>query len=217
MCDGERLAPLAWLAGAGYPAESLDKAWRQLVFGAHHDAITGTESDQVYLDLLGGWREAFERGDSVREQAAGFLASLVNTRRKYDGGGAGPDPYRRAVVVFNTLSWPRAGLATLTLTFPEPGVPWLALSDETGAVVPFLAEAIRRHPDHSLASVTITFRAELPALGYRSYRASAGTGSGGEPGSGAGPAPGAGWTAMPGTVIANEAFEVAADPGRGGG
>jgi alpha-mannosidase len=217
VCDGERLATLAWLAGAGYPAESLDKAWRQLVFGAHHDAITGTESDQVYLDLLGGWREAFERGDSVREQAAGFLASLVNTMRKYDGGGAGPDPYRRAVVVFNTLSWPRAGLATLTLTFPEPGVPWLALSDETGAVVPFLAEAIRRHPDHSLASVTITFRAELPALGYRSYRASAGTGSGGEPGSGAGPAPGAGWTAMPGTVIANEAFEVAADPGRGGG
>ena len=62
--DGERLATLAWLAGDGYPAASLDKAWRQLAFGAHHDAITGTESDQVYLDLLGGWREAFERGDS---------------------------------------------------------------------------------------------------------------------------------------------------------
>ena len=33
VCDGERLATLAWLAGDGYPAESLDKAWRQLVFG----------------------------------------------------------------------------------------------------------------------------------------------------------------------------------------
>jgi alpha-mannosidase len=223
VSDGERLATLAWLAGGGYPAESLDKAWRQLVFGAHHDAITGTESDQVYLDLLGGWREAFERGDSVREEAAGFLASLVNTTRKNEGG-AGPDPARRAMVVFNTLSWPRAGLATLTLTFAEPGVPWLALSDETGAAVPFLAEGIRRHPDQSgggrearrrekksLASVTITFRAEVPALGYRSYRVTAAAGSGGEPGSGAG------WTGMPGTVIANEAFEVAADPARGGG
>jgi alpha-mannosidase len=223
VSDGERLATLAWLAGAGYPAESLDKAWRQLVFGAHHDAITGTESDQVYLDLLGGWREAFERGDSVREEAAGFLASLVNTTRKNEGG-AGPDPSRRAVVVFNTLSWPRAGLATLTLTFAEPGVPWLALSDETGTAVPFLAEGIRRHPDQnvggreargrekqSLASVTITFRAEVPALGYRSYRVTATAGSGGEPG------PGAGWTGMPGTVIANEVFEVAADPARGGG
>jgi hypothetical protein len=216
VSDGERLATLAWLAGAGYPAESLDKAWRQLVFGAHHDAITGTESDQVYLDLLGGWREAFERGDSVREEAAGFLASLVNTTRKNESG-PGPDPSRRAVVVFNTLSWPRAGLATLTLAFAEPGVPWLALSDETGTAVPFLAEGIRRHSDSTLASVTITFRAEVPALGYRSYWATAAAGSGGDPGPGAGPAPGAGWTRMPGTVIANEAFEVAADPARGGG
>src|SRR6266498_1234881 len=62
--DGERLATLAWLAGADYPAESLDKAWRQLVFGAHHDAITGTEGDQVYLDLRAGWREAHQRGDA---------------------------------------------------------------------------------------------------------------------------------------------------------
>ena len=63
VLDGERLATLAWLAGADYPAASLDKAWRQLVFGAHHDAITGSEGDQVYLDLLGSWREAWERGD----------------------------------------------------------------------------------------------------------------------------------------------------------
>src|SRR6266851_660333 len=225
--DGERLATLAWLAGAGYPAQSLDKAWRQLVFGAHHDAITGTESDQVYLDLLGGWREAFERGAAAREKAAGFLAGLVNTTRQHEGGGAGVDPARRAVVVFNTLSWPRAGLATLTLEFAEPGAGWLALSGENGDTVPFLAEGIRRHPDHSLASVTITFRAEVPALGYRSYWVSAAApGPGSGRGSGAGGAgtggtgtggTGTGWTAMPGTVIANEAFEAAADPGQGGG
>ena len=32
----------------------------QLAYGAHHDAITGSESDQVYLDLLTGWRDAWE-------------------------------------------------------------------------------------------------------------------------------------------------------------
>src|SRR5580693_1741997 len=47
VLDGERLATLAWLTGAPYPLASLDKAWRQLVFGAHHDAITGSEGDQV--------------------------------------------------------------------------------------------------------------------------------------------------------------------------
>ena len=125
--DGERLATLAWLAGAGYPAASLDKAWRQLAFGAHHDAITGTESDQVYLDLLGGWREAFERGDGARRDAMAHLAALADTRPP-----AGLGRQARPVVVFSTVSWPRAGLATITLAFAEPGPPWLALAGETG-------------------------------------------------------------------------------------
>jgi len=200
--DGERLATLAWLAGAGYPAASLDKAWRQLTFGAHHDAITGTESDQVYLDLLGGWREAFERGDEARREAAAYLAGLADTRPPPGASAAG----RRPVVVFSTVSWPRSGLATITLDFAEPGTPWLALSDETGAGVPFLAEGVRRHPDGSLAGVTITFRADgVPALGYRTYWA----GPAPEPGAG-------GWADEPGTVISNEAFLLEADPARGG-
>ena len=85
--DGERLATLAWLAGARYPAAELDKAWRQLVFGAHHDAITGTEGDQVYLDLLAGWREAYERGDAARREAMGYLAARAATA---GAPGAGP-------------------------------------------------------------------------------------------------------------------------------
>src|SRR5579859_2358373 len=32
VLEGERLSTLAWLAGADYPAESLDKAWRQLAY-----------------------------------------------------------------------------------------------------------------------------------------------------------------------------------------
>ena len=87
VAEGERLATLAWLAGADYPAESLDKAWRQLVFGAHHDAITGTESDQVYLDLLGGWREAWQRGDEVRRDAVSYLAARADTRPPGDQAG----------------------------------------------------------------------------------------------------------------------------------
>src|SRR6185312_769996 len=57
VLDGERFAVFAGLlGGAGYPQAALAKAWVQLAYGAHHDAITGSESDQVYLDLLTGWR-----------------------------------------------------------------------------------------------------------------------------------------------------------------
>ncbi len=215
--EAERLATLAWLAGAHYPAESLDKAWRQLVFGAHHDAITGTESDQVYLDLLGGWREAWQRGDDARRDAAAYLAGLADTRppgRPAARAEARP-PGRpavqaggRALTVFNTLSWARSGLVRAGLEFTAPGPGWIALGDHAGGAVPFLAEADQRHPDGTLAVVTLTFRAaDVPALGYRTYWVT--------PAPRAAPAPD-GWEPQPGTVIENERFLVEADPARGG-
>ena len=164
--DGERLATLAWLAGAEYPAESLDLAWRLLVFGAHHDAITGTESDQVYLDLLAGWREAYERGDAARRAAAGYLASLADT-----SGPAGSHPADgQPVVVFNTLSFARSAMVSVTLPLAGPGAAWVELRDKAGAVVPCLAEGATRSADGTLAGLTLTFRAaDVPALGYRTY------------------------------------------------
>jgi len=201
VAEGERLATLAWLAGAGYPAESLDKAWRQLVFGAHHDAITGTESDQVYLDLLGGWREAWERGAAARRDAAGYLAGQADTTVPHATGASG----LAALAVFNTLSWPRSGLVTAELEFPAPGPAGAGLRDQAGTQVPALAEGAQRHPDGSLARVTLTFRADgVPALGYRTYWVTATSG----------PAPG--WVTQPGTVIENDCFRLAADPAQGG-
>ena len=169
LLDGERLATAAWLAGAPYPAASLDKAWRLLAYGAHHDAITGTEGDQVYLDLLAGWREAFERGAAARRDAAAYLAGLADTASAAAGG---PEPGKRprAVVVFNTLAWPRSGLARISLEFAEQEAGAVALTDDTGAAVGYLAEGMARHADGSLAAVTLTFRAAgIPPMGYRTF------------------------------------------------
>ncbi|HEY2549212.1 MAG TPA: glycoside hydrolase family 38 C-terminal domain-containing protein [Streptosporangiaceae bacterium] len=229
VLDGERLGTLAWLAGASYPAASLDKAWRQLVFGAHHDAITGTEGDQVYLDLLAGWREAYERGDQARRDAARYLAGLADTAaaaRQEAGGWRARDPDASsagqgaltAVAVINTLSFARSAMASVTVGLTEPGTPWLELRDETGALVPFLAEGVRTHPDGSLAALTATFRAaDVPALGYRTLLAWPAraplAGETGRPPGGWAPAPSA---AGDGVTIENEAFLVQADPARGG-
>ena len=104
LLDGERLATLAWLAGASYPAASLDKAWRLLVFGAHHDAITGTEGDQVYLDLLAGWREAWQRGRDGPRRRGGPPGRAGRHGRP---GRARARAWPSWCV--NTLSWPRVG------------------------------------------------------------------------------------------------------------
>jgi alpha-mannosidase len=207
LSEGERFATLAWLAGHPYPAESLDKAWRLLAYGAHHDAITGTESDQVYLDLLAGWREAWDRGDCARRAAVTALASSP--------GASGTGDL--TVTVFNGLARERDGMARVTVRLAEPGTPWLAVitedagpvpADAAAAEVPALAEGVRRHPDGSLAEVTLTFRAaRLPALGLRRYRL--------QPV----PAPAADvtWRDVDGaTAIENDVVTVTADPARGG-
>jgi alpha-mannosidase len=233
VLDGERLATAAWLAGADYPLASLDKAWRLLVFSAHHDAITGTESDQVYLDLLAGWREAYERGDRARSEAMAFLAGLADTAAlaaAADGRSAAAAASERAgsspagtglagtgaaaaaipsrvIMVFNTLSWPRDGLARITLQYPEPGPAAVLLQDDSGAAVSYLAEGVTRHPDGSLAEVTLTFlAADVPPVGMRGYLAAAG------PDRDALTA--ASWQPAEGTSIENEALLVASEPGR---
>ena len=95
----ERFATLAALHGARFPHAAVDRAWRQLLYGAHHDAVTGSEGDQVYLDLLAGWRDAWTAGGAVLDAAARHLVSRVDT----SGSGV-------AVTVLNGLAWLRTDL-----------------------------------------------------------------------------------------------------------
>ena len=108
LMGAEKFATIAALMGARFPTEAIDKAWRQLLFGAHHDGITGSESDQVYLDLIGGWREALELGATVQEAAIGHLAARIETA----GDG-------QAITVFNPLSWPRSDIAHVEIALPD--------------------------------------------------------------------------------------------------
>ncbi|HUA42701.1 MAG TPA: glycoside hydrolase family 38 C-terminal domain-containing protein [Streptosporangiaceae bacterium] len=204
VLDGERLATLAWLAGADYPAASLDKAWRQLVFGAHHDAITGSEGDQVYLDLLGGWREAWERGNDARAAAASHLARLADTASLTAAAGPG-----LAIVVINTLSLDRAAMASVDLELPAGWPRWLSVLDDTGAELPFLAEGITRTPGGGLRSARITFRADVPGVGFRSFAVRPSEAGDAE----------AGWQPRASDAafrLENEVFLIEADPVRGG-
>ncbi|WP_431893903.1 NEW3 domain-containing protein [Nonomuraea sp. bgisy101] len=125
--DAERLAAFASLLGLGrYPHAALDKVWRQLAYGAHHDAITGSESDQVYVDLLTGWREAYDLAADARDRALDALLGRVAV----DG---------RSVVVTNTLSFARDGLVRVRL---EPGLRVDAPSVVEDGTHVFLAEDV---------------------------------------------------------------------------
>ncbi|WP_027657652.1 NEW3 domain-containing protein [Salinispora pacifica] len=145
--DAEKLATLAALEGLGrYPDAALDKVWRQLAYGAHHDAITGSESDQVYIDLLSGWREAYDLAATVRDRSLEALVGTVDTT------GAGTP-----IVVTNTLSFVRSDLVSVRLPEGHDGG---RVIDDTGAEVPAVVDrgTLRFHA------------ADVPALGWRTWR-----------------------------------------------
>ncbi|MBV2155633.1 NEW3 domain-containing protein [Kitasatospora sp. SUK 42] len=150
--DAEKLATLASVHGLGrYPAAALDKVWRQLAYGAHHDAITGSESDQVYLDLLGGWREAYDLASAVRDTALDALTARISTA----GEGS-------AIVVTNTLSFDRTDLVSVEL---PPGARSVRVLDSSGTPVSCTVDR-----------GTLRFLAtDVPALGWSTWRLVEGT------------------------------------------
>jgi alpha-mannosidase len=154
VLEAERFAVFAGLlAGATYPHAALAKAWVQLAYGAHHDAITGSESDQVYLDLLTSWRDAWELGRTARDNALALLSSAV------DGWA----------VVWNPLVHSRTDVVTVPLDEPLRGT----VVDADGNAVPTLVE----HGGHSVSWLA----RDVPSLGWRAYRLADGAASGWEP------------------------------------
>jgi alpha-mannosidase len=152
VLDAEKFAVFAGLlTGATYPQAAFAKAWVQLAYGAHHDAITGSESDQVYLDLLTSWRDAWELGVTARDNALALLSSAV------DG----------EIVVWNALAHKRTDVVTARLAEPAGDV---TIVDSGGASLP-------THVDgHSVSWLA----RDVPSLGWQSYRLSSGVPEGWE-------------------------------------
>jgi alpha-mannosidase len=145
VLEAERFAVFAALVtGAEYPQAALAKAWVQLAYGAHHDAITGSESDQVYLDLLTGWRDAWELGRTARDNSLALLSGAI-------GGD---------VVVWNPLAHKRTDVVTARLGAPLGG--GVRVLDPDGTELP-------AHVGDDGRSVTWLAR-DVPSLGWRAYR-----------------------------------------------
>ncbi|MFJ4319547.1 NEW3 domain-containing protein [Streptomyces lavendulae] len=195
--QAESFAALACAEGLlTHPGHTLAKAWRHLLHAAHHDAVTGTFSDQVYLDLLPTWREAHELADAVREEALTALTAAADTR--------GPGPL--AVTVHNPLSWTRTDLVRTRLDLAAVGLTGdgaarLAVLDSSGRAAAVHLEAVRDGEAH-----VVFLAADVPPLGHRTWWLAASP----EPLSG-------GWEPAAGTAVENGLFRAEADPERGGG
>lgn len=147
LLKGERFATIASLFGAEYPHKALDKAWRQLLFNQHHDAITGTSGDKPYVDLMMGYRESLRLSKLVLDGSLQYLVSLINTK----GKGI-------PIVVFNSLNWRRSDVCKVSL--PKGTY---KMVDNKGDV----------HPSFEIEKgnkTEVIFRGDnIPPLGYRVF------------------------------------------------
>ncbi len=146
--NAEKFSSIAYLLGAKYPDLALDKAWRQIFFGSHHDAITGTPSDSAFLDLVLGYREAIELSKDALDDSLKFIAKQVNTKSPGVGG-------RWSVVVFNPVNWKRTDLVRLRVSDTN-----FTLRDNLGEIVTYTI----------LPNKEIVFIAkDIPSIGYKTY------------------------------------------------
>ncbi|MQA26843.1 MAG: glycoside hydrolase [Micromonosporaceae bacterium] len=147
LAEAETWACLArLLTGRPYDGQAFDKAWRLLVYGAHHDAITGSESDQVYVDLLANWREAHDLARAARDGATRAIADAAEVSEP-------------SLVVFNSLNVDRADLVTVPYEGLAPAGRDYVVAD---GELTFLAPEA---PGIGYATVPLAPR---PATGWRS-------------------------------------------------
>jgi alpha-mannosidase len=146
--NAEKFGSIAYLLGAKYPDLALDKAWRQIFFGSHHDAITGTPSDSAFLDLVLGYREAIELSKGALDDSLKFIAKQVKTKSSVVSG-------RWAVVVFNPMNWKRSDVVRVSVKNTNVDI----LNDK-GKEIPY--KSISANEIEFLAS-------DIPSIGYKTF------------------------------------------------
>lgn len=145
--DAEVLGAMALLEGGKYASAELEKAWKLLLLNQFHDILPGSSITEVYTDA--------ERDYGVLQELAAkaqwtHLSHLV---KAIDTTGDG-----QPVIVFNTLSWLRTGIACVEAELPK-GVFHVAGPDG------------RTMAHQKIGKNTLLIEVEdLPPMGYAVYR-----------------------------------------------
>ncbi|MEO0869087.1 MAG: glycoside hydrolase family 38 C-terminal domain-containing protein, partial [Cyanobacteria bacterium J06642_11] len=138
------------LTGQPYPKETLETAWKGLLFNQFHDILPGSSIPEVFQDANQAWAEVISLGRGVLETALETVATQVS----------GTSAQGKPLLVFNCHSWPRTQVVELEI---PPGQ-WKILDGETHQLV----ESV--HSSSSSDNAMLNFVAcDVPAVGYRLY------------------------------------------------
>ncbi|MFA6450685.1 MAG: glycoside hydrolase family 38 C-terminal domain-containing protein [bacterium] len=161
LVDAEKFGTInSILSGAAYPWLEFDRAWRLLFFGEHHDGLTGTDNENVNLDLLTGWREALVIAKNSLDVSLAGIAKRINTAKTAPKNGAVVP-----IVIFNSLNWLRSEPVETTVEFSKP-VKAFRIIDSDGKPVSF--QLLSQASNASFKNARVLIEALIvPPVGYR--------------------------------------------------
>lgn len=136
------------------PVDSFPHAWKLLLFNQFHDIMAGTSLQVAYEDARNQIGEAISIAERNQNLALQAFAWNINIPQQ---------PEAFPMVVFNPVTWPIQ--STVEVEIPYQRQPIMIVDDQD--------QPISHQMVHSHATTwrqRICFNAELPALGYRTYR-----------------------------------------------
>jgi alpha-mannosidase len=153
MLNAEKFSSLAMLFGHAYPKEEFQLAWKNLLFDHFHDIMPGSGIAVNYLDAKRNLEDVQRMAGEISQAALSEISAHINTV----GEGV-------PVVVYNSLSWPRADVTTIEAQLPSPAQQ-VEVVDSVGESVP--SQLLHLDPETHRARVLLL--ASIPSVGYKTY------------------------------------------------
>ena len=185
----EPAAAMADVMGKAYPEDQMIYSWKKLMQNHPHDSICGCSVDEVNEEMKTRFAKSRQVADAIYDESVEYLTNKVNTAALPGDGEKIP------FVVWNTSGETKSQVVEKELhlfrdynLFVWDGYeaaekvefPAMVLRDADGNVVPAkIADAgvafgydlpdDRFRQPYMAKKVLVTFEAEVPALGYRTY------------------------------------------------
>lgn len=185
----EPAAAMADVMGKAYPEDQMIYSWKKLMQNHPHDSICGCSVDEVNEEMKTRFAKSRQVADAIYDESVEYLTNKVNTAALPGDGEKIP------FVVWNTSGETKSQVVEKELHLfrdynlfvwdsyeaaEKVEFPAMVLRDADGNVVPAkIADAgvafgydlpdDRFRQPYMAKKVLVTFEAEVPALGYRTY------------------------------------------------
>jgi alpha-mannosidase len=184
LADAELYSSIASVsAGTEYPSNTLNEAWKDVLFNQFHDILPGSGVDETREHAMGLYQNVYAAGGSIQKNALSKITDRIHTLDLFqntedlretisEGAGAGSGQVGRGAGktriyhIFNPLLSRRVEVAELMIWNWEGSIDQIVFHNRHGQVIPHqvLDNGFNTYWYHNYLKVLLY--TELPAAGY---------------------------------------------------